>query len=145
MSIISILSESTKSSLVFLIVLYEIKLHLMLQGNSYTINVHWWSFKVLIWHINSDIFRDFLWRLISAEGLEWDCNTPLWVQGRVLLGSSDKALGSSKNVMLWNYLILIKIHPAHLVMKPIQYIFSKIFKFQEIQVLNIFYINHMLV
>ena len=40
----------------------------------------------------SDISRDFLQRLISAEAFGGGCNTPVWVQ--------DKAPKSSKDLFL---------------------------------------------
>ena len=67
----------------------------------------------------SDISRDFLWRLISAEGFGGGCNTPVWVQ--------DKAPKCSKDLFLWHHLLLIKIYPPQPVMKLIQYFFFQKF------------------
>ena len=61
-----------------------------------------------LWIHISDVSRDFLGRPISAVSL--------WVEsgGAVILpygGSDNKASRSSKDLVCWNHLLLIEIHP----------------------------------
>ena len=94
----------------------------------------------------SDASRYLLGRTISAAGLRCVCvsvwevggggptDAPLWVQDKTLVGSRLLNTGSSKDLLLWNHLLLIKIYPLKPIMKLIQLIFfSKMlpkFKFE---------------
>ena len=69
----------------------------------------------------NDIFKDSLWRPNSKGGLM----PPLWVQGKSLVGRpGTKAPGSSKNLVLWNHLLLIKIYPPKPVLRLVQHIYQ---------------------
>ena len=54
-----------------------------------------------------------------------DRGAPLWVQGKVLVGTRQQNSWKLQGSKLWNQLLLIKIYPPQPVMKLIQH-FSKI-------------------
>ena len=85
------------------------------------------------------MYSDILGRLfmrISAGGLGGvgDCDAPLWVYAKLWLGPGGKAPGNSKDLVLWNHFLLIKIYPPQPVMKLIQHFFSKILLKLELEV-----------
>ena len=71
---------------------------------------------------------DFLWGFQQGVWGEWGTVMPPygWVYAKLWLGPGGKAPGNSKDLVLWNHFLLIKIYSPQPVMKLIQHFFSKI-------------------